>query len=120
MPCSMIVVKEKPKQNVINPKGKSMYHDGLSNKRRLRERHIKKKEYILKISHDVHPLNHRGMLNKGKIHYSLPQHNAKTRNKGRRRFVHGNYHENLNYKCRDLRRVKAMTLDERDFWEQVQ
>lgn len=116
----MIVVKGKPKQNVINPKGKNMYHDGLSNRRRLRERHIKKKEYILKISHDVHPLNHRGMLNKGKIHYSLPQYNAKTRNKCRRRLVHGNYHENLNYKCRDLRRVKAMALDEREFWGQVQ
>ena len=116
----MIVVKGKLKQNVINTKGKSMYHDGLSNKRRLRERHIKKKEYILKISGDVHAPNHRGMLSKGKIHYSLPQHNAKTRNKGRRRFVHGNYHENLNYKCRDLRRVKAMALDERDFWEQIQ
>ena len=104
----MIVVKRKPKQNVINPKGKSMYHD------------VKKKEYILKISGDVHAPNHRGMLSKGKIHYSLPRYNAKTRNKGRRRFVHGNYHENLNYKYRDLRRVRAMTLDEREFWEPVQ
>lgn len=91
-----------------------MHHDGLSNKRRLRERHIKKKEHILKTGGKEQPPRCRGMLDKGKVHCSLPQYSPKTRNKGQRRLVHGNYNENLNYMPRDRRRIDSMVQEEKE------
>ena len=43
-----------------------------------------------------------------------PQYSPKTRNKGQRRFVHGNYNENLNYMPMDRRRIDSMAQEEKE------
>ena len=61
-------------------------------------------------------INHRGKLNKGKIHCSCPMCSAKTRNKGTRRQLQGNYAPSINYKISDLQRINQMDWDEEN-WE---
>ena len=48
----------------------------------------------------------RGQLDKGKIHCSCGICMAKTRNKGKKRHIYGNYSPSLNYKISDLRKMK--------------
>lgn len=80
-------------------------HTGISNRRRLRKRMIKKKEKLLTFSAKAEKPTKRGMLDKGKIHdHPLPK-CAKTRNKGKKRLRHGNYYKNINYMHRDMRQV---------------
>lgn len=116
---------------------------GLAYKRFQREKHIKRKEDILRSymadsrphkydSKDlfqpfVFPLKegnctpywyvkHRGELNKGKIHCSCGMCSAKTRNKGKRRYIHGgNYSPAINYKISDLRKIQQMSWDEKNW-----
>ena len=64
-------------------------------------------------------VNHRGKLNKGKIHCSCPLCSAKTRNKGTRRQLQGNYSPSINYKISDLRKINQMKWDEEN-WEKEQ
>ena len=53
---------------------------------------------------------------KDKIHCSCPMCSAKTRNKGKRRNLHGNYSPSLNYHISELRRQRSMDADERDYF----
>ena len=62
-------------------------------------------------------INYRGKLNKGKIHCSCPMCSTKTRNKGARRQLKGNYSPSINYKISDLQKVEKMDWDENN-WEQ--
>ena len=127
---------------------------GIAYKRFQREKHIKRKEDILRayrLDNPPHKYNdkdlfncitfprgrevayegdwlpywivdHRGQLNKGKIHCSCGMCMTKTRNKGKKRHVHGNYAPTINYKPNDFRRVQQMDLDEsyyennEDYW----
>ena len=50
---------------------------------------------------------------KNKIHCSCPACQAKTRNKGKRRYRSGNYMRHLNYKVSDLKRM--ISMDEEEF-----
>ena len=45
---------------------------------------------------------------KNKIHCSCPNCSAKTRNKGKRRFKHGNYSPSINYKISEKKKVDSM------------
>ena len=117
---------------------------GMAYKRFQREKHIKRKEDILRayrLDNPPHKYNDkdlfscitfprgrevayegswlpywivraRGQLNKGKIHCGCGMCMAKTRNKGKKRRVHGNYAPAINYKISDLRRVQQMDWDE--------
>lgn len=115
-------------------------------RRKQRAKHIKRKEDIIRAyrldnpphyyedkdlfenvskSFDLsegywHPywiVSHRGKLNKGKIHCSCPMCSTKTRNKGTRRQLQGNYAPSINYKISDLQKVTQMDWDEEN-WEQ--
>lgn len=55
---------------------------------------------------------------KGKIHCSCAMCSAKTRNKGKRRYMHGNYSPFINYGMMDKRRQMAMDDDEKEFFEE--
>lgn len=117
---------------------------GMAYKRFQREKHIKRKEDILRayrLDNPPHKYNDkdlfscitfprgrevayegswlpywivraRGQLNKGKIHCGCGMCMAKTRNKGKKRHVHGNYAPAINYKISDLRRAQQMDWDE--------
>ena len=117
---------------------------GMAYRRFQREKHIKRKENILRayrLDNPPHKYNDkdlfscitfprgrevayegnwlpywivkaRGQLNKGKIHCSCGMCMAKTRNKGKKRHVHGNYAPAINYKISDSRRVQQMDWDE--------
>ena len=54
-------------------------------------------------------------FSKNKIHCSCPACQAKTRNKGRRRYRKGGYHRSLNYKACDLRKQLAMDEEELEY-----
>lgn len=51
---------------------------------------------------------------KNKIHCSCPFCNSKTRNKGSRRRLSGNYQQSIHYKASDLRKIVAMDEDLRE------
>ena len=57
-------------------------------------------------------VKHRGQLNKGKIHCSCGACMAKTRNKGKKRYIHGNYAPAINYKISDLRKIEKMNWND--------
>lgn len=117
---------------------------GLSYRRFQREKHIKRKEDILRsyrLDNPPHKYNdadifncihfprgnevayegnwipyyvvtYRGQLNKGKIHCSCAICSTKTKNKGKRRHLHGNYAPNINYKFSDLRKIEKMNWND--------
>ena len=64
--------------------------------------------------------NRRGMYNnlhqysKNKIHCSCAMCSAKTRNKGNRRKLSGNYSPSINYTLKDQKRKDAMDYEEYD------
>lgn len=127
----------------------------LAYRRFQREKHIKRKEHILKsyrLDNPPHmyndsdlfaaiPVNRngkqqvnwneggkygdfypywfvrsRGYLNKEKIHCGCGMCMAKTRNKGRKRRISGNYAPSINYKPSDLRKMERMDYDEFSYW----
>ena len=74
----------------------------------------KKKKAETKFSSPYYDNLHQ--YSKNKIHCSCPMCSAKTRNKGKRRNLHGNYSPNLNYRISELRRQRSMDADERDYF----
>lgn len=60
---------------------------------------------------DTHPY-----YSKNKIHCSCSMCSAKTRNKGKRRNLHGNYSPSLNYRISELRKQRSMDADEWDYF----
>lgn len=123
---------------------------GMAYKRFQREKHIKRKEDILRAYRLDNPphkyddkdlfgcitfprgrevayegswlpywiVRTRGHLDKGNIHCSCGMCMAKTRNKGKRRRVHGNYAPAINYKISDLRRAQQMDWDESHWYNE--
>ena len=117
---------------------------GIAFTRDQRERHIRRKEQILRkyrldnpphkyndremFKNIVFPrgkkelsegswipywvVNSRGYLDKGNIHCSCGMCRAKTRNKGHKRYIQGNYAPSINYKPSDLRKVQQMDWDQ--------
>ena len=116
---------------------------GIIYNRNQREKHIKRKEQILRkhrLDNPPHKYNdsdifgsivfprdkntsfegmwlpywivdHRGKLNKGKIHCSCYLCSSKVRNKGKRR-KGGNWAPSINYKHNDLQRINQMDWEE--------
>ena len=112
-----------------------------SYRRDQRERHIKRKEQILRKCRPDNPPHRyddrdlfgsvpegyssfeegswipywyeksRGYLAKGKIHSRQP----KTRNKGNRRYKYGNYCPAINFKHSDLKKIQQMKWDEENW-----
>jgi len=72
------------------------------------------KEYCTGNYFPFHIIPSRGYLNKGKIHCSCYLCSAKTRNKGKRRHLYGNYAPNLNYKISDLKKIQSMNFKEKE------
>lgn len=60
--------------------------------------------------------NHLHQYSKNKVHCSCGICMNKIRNKGHRRYVHGNYAPSINYKHSDLKRQVSMDLDEQKFY----
>lgn len=60
--------------------------------------------------------NNLHQYSKNKIHCGCGICMHKTRNKGRRRQVYGNYAPSINYSRRDLRRKISMDLDEQEYF----
>lgn len=84
--------------------------------RKMRAKHIRRKK---KISQRIYyygwGYEHDGMYSKGKIHCSCPCCSPKTRNKGRKRLLHGNYATSLNYKHSDMCKILSMEDELREF-----
>lgn len=53
---------------------------------------------------------------KNKIHCSCSMCSIKTRNKGKRRYLPGNYSKSINYKYSDLQKQISMDWDEGDYF----
>ena len=92
------------------------YNRDVSIRKALRKRRISKEvqnnSYADK---DREYYDNLHQLSKNKIHCSCPCCSAKTRNKGHRRYKHGNYNRNLNYKASELRRLLAMDEEEMEY-----
>ena len=84
--------------------------------RKMRIKHINRQKRINKSYGWYWYYKYDGMYSKGKIHCSCGLCSAKTRNKGyKRRHVRGNYAPNINYKPSDLKIVKAMEQEEKEW-----
>lgn len=89
----------------------SAYNRDMSRRKALRKRRIaKQRDPEFEYYKNLH------QYSKGKIHCSCPMCSAKTRNKGKRRYLAGNYSPSINYKLSDLKRQTAMDLDEQDYF----
>lgn len=53
---------------------------------------------------------------KNKIHCSCPMCSAKTKNKGNRRNLHGNYSPSINYKPSDKKKIDSMNYKINDYY----
>ena len=59
--------------------------------------------------------NNLHQYSKNKIHCSCPDCSAKTRNKGRRRALNGNYAPSINYKISDKRKIDKYNFQIENF-----
>lgn len=92
------------------------YNRDVSMRKALRKRRISKEVYSNSYANkDWEYYDNLHQFSKNKIHCSCPCCCAKTRNKGHRRYKHGNYNRNLNYKASDLRRLLAMDEEEMEY-----
>lgn len=94
----------------------SAYNRDVSRRKALRKQRIAKRLYSYNYGSEFEYYKHLHQYSKGKIHCSCPMCSAKTRNKGKRRYLAGNYAPSINYKHNDLKRQIAMDLDERDYF----
>ena len=90
------------------------YNRDVSIRKALRKRRISRYDYYYRAEEkDYYDNLHQ--YSKNKVHYSCPSCQAKTRNKGRRRYKAGNYNRNLNYKASELRRLLTMDEEEMEY-----
>lgn len=75
--------------------------------RKMRKRAIKRKKNIITF-YNCWQTKFDGELSKGKVHCSCGACTSKTRNKGNRRKIHGNYSPNINFKHSDLLKIESM------------
>lgn len=72
---------------------------------------VRKKKIDEAISN--HPLyDNLHQYSKNSIHCDCPNCSPKTKNKGKRRYKHGNYAPSKNYKISDQRRLDQMDMDD--------
>lgn len=90
------------------------YNRDVSRRKALRKKRIAEEVYYdgkkYPYYHNLH------QYSKNKIHCSCSMCSAKTRNKGKRRQLHGNYAPSINYRICDLRRFLAMDEDELEYF----
>jgi hypothetical protein len=90
------------------------YNRDVSIRKALRKRRISRYDYYYRAEEkDYYDNLHQ--YSKNKVHCSCPSCQAKTRNKGHRRYKPGNYNRNLNYKASELRRLLAMDEEEMEY-----
>ena len=88
------------------------FNRDVSYRKAKRKQRIAKEVYF---DGDEHPYyNNLHQYSKNKIHCSCPWCQAKTRNKGKRRWKDGNYNGSVNYKPADWRRQSAMDENEKN------
>lgn len=92
----------------------SAYNRDVSRRKALHKQRIAKRLYSYDSEFEYY--KHLHQYSKGKIHCSCHLCSAKTRNKGKRRALAGNYAPSINYKLSDLKRQIAMDLDEQDYF----
>lgn len=80
----------------------------VSRRKALRKRRIAKEVFDWDYYDNLH------QYSKNKVHCSCPYCNAKTRNKGARRQLSGNYQKAVHYTAADLRKVLTMDEDMRE------
>lgn len=98
----------------MQKRNSSAYNRDVSKRKALRKRRIAEQVYYDGKNHPYYSNLHQ--YSKNKIHCSCPMCSAKTRNKGKRRHLPGNYSESINYKYSDLRRQVSMDWDEGDYF----
>lgn len=89
------------------------YNRDVSHRKALRKKRLSDTFYSL-IGRHFYPAL--GYYRKGKIHCSCGACSQKTRNKGSRRNIHGNYSPSINYKHSDMIRQLAMDESEREYF----
>ena len=83
------------------------YNRDVSIRKALRKRRISRYDYYYRAEEkDYYDNLHQ--YSKNKVHCSCPSCQAKTRNKGHRRYRKGGYHRAINYKRQDLIRMIEM------------
>lgn len=98
----------------MEKRNSSSYNRDVSKRKALRKRRIAEEIYPGEKEHPYYDNLHQ--YSKNKIHCSCPLCQAKTRNKGKRRYkIGGNYARNLNYKISDLKKLVSMDEKETDF-----
>jgi len=91
------------------------YNRDVSRRKALRKRRITKQWYGYN-DPEFEYYKNLHQYSKGKIHCSCPMCSAKTRNKGKRRYLAGNYSPSINYKHSELKRQIAMDMSEQDYY----
>ena len=96
------------------------YNRYMSRRKALRKRRIAREIYCFWKRYGSEDdnweyYNNLHQYSKNKIHCSCPACNAKTRNKGKRRYKSGNYSPGINYKASDLKKIITMDEDELDY-----
>lgn len=89
------------------------YNRDVSIRKALRKRRITHKMFRWREG-DWEYYDNLHQYSKNKIHCSCPYCNSKTRNKGARRQMRGNYQQAIHYKASDLRKVVSMDDDLRE------
>lgn len=66
--------------------------------------------------YDITYYEHLHQYSKNKVHCSCPMCSAKTRNKGSRRQLRGNYAPSINYSYHDLKQQARMDESEKEYY----
>ena len=98
----------------MKKRNSSAYNRDVSKRKALRKRRIAEQVYCNGKEYPYY--NNLHQYSKNKIHCSCPMCSVKTRNKGKRRHLPGNYSRSISYKCSDLRRQVSMDWDEGDYF----
>lgn len=94
------------------PRSKA-YNRDVSIRKAIRKRRITREVYYDGVEHPYYDNLHQ--YSKNKIHCSCCMCSSKTRNKGKRRNLSGNYYPSINYRISDLRKQQSMDVDELDY-----
>lgn len=88
--------------------------------RKMRAKHIRRKKKLAEnnFGNGWH-FEYDGMYSKGKIHCSCSMCSAKTRNKGQRRLLSGNYAKSINYKHSDFLKILSMNDEMKEFKQDI-
>lgn len=96
----------------VNKSRSRAYNRDVSIRKAIRKQRISQEVFPRGYEYPYYDNLHQ--YSKNKVHCSCPDCNAKTRNKGHRRYKPGNYHDSLNYKAADMREIERMDADEKE------